>query len=80
MALENEKDEVLASLDTLSNAQIVHQLNGIEMDEITRYVERLFKRCVAVEIDIKTERSPPQLESLHKVHFVIQNLHSRIIY
>jgi len=72
--LEGEKDNILSSLDAFTNADMVSQLEGIELDEVTRYIDRLIRRCIAVDVDIKTERSPPQMESLHKVNNLIDNL------
>jgi len=74
ISLEGEKDNILSSLDAFSNADMVSQLEGIEMDEVTRYIDRLIRRCIAVDINIKTERSAPQMESLHKVNNLIDNL------
>jgi len=74
ISLEGEKDNILSSLDAFSNADMVSQLEGIEMDEVTRYIDRLIRRCMAVDVEIKTERSAPQMESLHKVNNLIDSL------
>lgn len=65
--LINEKDEIVSSLETLRLSQIVDQFQGNELDEIKRYLDRIGTRCKAVSVGIRTERSPPQLESLSTV-------------
>lgn len=67
LTLDSERDDILSTLDTIANAQLTFELEGIDKDEVDRYVERLVRRCAAVQIEIKTERSSPQLESLSKV-------------
>jgi hypothetical protein len=67
MKLENERDDILSSLDTLSNSQLLWKLEGIELDEVNRYLERITRRCMATQVEVKTERSPLQLDSLNKV-------------
>lgn len=72
--VEAERDDVLTSLDTLSNSQLVHNLGGIDLDEVTRYIKRLVQRSAAVHVEISTERSVQQQESLHVVNTLIDSL------
>ncbi|OXA51311.1 BAG family molecular chaperone regulator 2 [Folsomia candida] len=72
--LINEKDEIVSSLETLRLSQIVDQFQGNELDEIKRYLDRIGTRCKAVSVGIRTERSPPQLESLSTVNNMIDSL------
>ncbi|CAL8108421.1 unnamed protein product [Orchesella dallaii] len=74
LKVEAERDDVLASLDALNNSQLVYTLDGIELDEVTRYIKRLVQRSAAVKLDISTERSVPQQESLHSVNTLIDAL------
>lgn len=68
LALDNERDNILSSLDAVFNSQLVDKLEkSVDVDEINRYIERLTRRCLAVQVDVKTERSPPQVDSLNKV-------------
>lgn len=74
LKVEAERDDILTSLDTLNNSQLVHNLGGIELDEITRYIKRLAQRSAAVRVEISTERSVNQQESLHVVNTLIDSL------
>ncbi|ODN02474.1 BAG family molecular chaperone regulator 2 [Orchesella cincta] len=74
LKVEAERDDVLASLDALNNSQLVYTLGGIELDEVTRYIKRLAQRSAAIKIEISTERSVPQQESLHAVNTLIDAL------
>lgn len=72
--MEAERDDVMTTLDTLHNSQLVHNLDGIDLDEVTRYIKRLAQRSAAVRVEISTERSPSQQESLHLVNTLIDAL------
>jgi len=67
MKLETERDDLLSSLVTLSNSEMLWKLEGIELDEIQRYLERIQKRTAGLQVDVKTERSSIQVEALNKV-------------
>lgn len=74
LKVEAERDDILTTLDTLSNSQLVHNLEGIDLDEVDRYIKRLAKRSAAVHVEITSERSTFQQESLQSVNSLIDAL------
>ncbi|XP_034938946.1 BAG family molecular chaperone regulator 2 [Chelonus insularis] len=73
--LEEEKDIMLTTLDTLkNNEEILDSLEEPDRDDILRYAERLSMRCLTVEVLVKIQRDSIQQEALHQVNGLIDNL------
>ncbi|XP_015429957.1 PREDICTED: BAG family molecular chaperone regulator 2 isoform X1 [Dufourea novaeangliae] len=72
--LEEEKDTLLTTLDTLKNNEILTGLEDTDRDDVLRYAERLSVRCLTVDVLVKIQRDHIQQEALHQVNSLIDNL------
>lgn len=72
--LEEEKDNLLTTLDIIRNNEQVCSLDDPDKDDVLRYAERLSIRCLTVDILVKTQRDNVQQEALHQVNGLIDNL------
>ncbi|XP_031828285.1 BAG family molecular chaperone regulator 2 [Nomia melanderi] len=72
--LEEEKDTLLTTLDTLRNNEILTVLEENDRDEVIRYAERLSMRCLSVDVLVRIQRDHIQQEALHQVNGLIDNL------
>ncbi|XP_026829332.1 BAG family molecular chaperone regulator 2 [Ooceraea biroi] len=72
--LEEEKDSLLTTLDTLRNNDILHVLEEPDRDDILRYAERLSMRCSTVDVLVTVQRDHVQEEALHQVNGLIDGL------
>ncbi|KAG7211948.1 hypothetical protein KM043_011157 [Ampulex compressa] len=72
--LEEEKDSLLTTLDTLRNNEILCTLEEPDKDDVLRYAERLSTRCLTVDILVKIQRDHIQQEALHQVNGLIDGL------
>ncbi|XP_015598650.1 BAG family molecular chaperone regulator 2 [Cephus cinctus] len=74
LRLEEEKDTLLTTLDTLRNNDHLCSLDDGDKDDVLRYVERLSMRCLTVEVLVKIQRDHVQQEALHQVNGLIDSL------
>lgn len=74
LALEEKKDALFTSLDTIRNSELLHDLVETDKDDIQRYIERVTSRCTTVEILVRTDRDQAQVESLYQVNRLIDQL------
>ncbi|XP_032673826.1 BAG family molecular chaperone regulator 2 [Odontomachus brunneus] len=72
--LEEEKDSLLTTLDTLRNNDILGTLEEPDRDDVLRYAERLSMRCLTVDVLVKVQRDHIQQEALHQVNGLIDSL------
>ncbi|XP_022913897.2 BAG family molecular chaperone regulator 2 isoform X1 [Onthophagus taurus] len=72
--IEEDKDNILASLDSVRHAEWISELDNFEQDETQRYIDRIIDRCLTVDIKIHTQRDQPQEEALHQVNHLIDSL------
>ncbi|EFN88271.1 BAG family molecular chaperone regulator 2 [Harpegnathos saltator] len=72
--LEEEKDSLLTTLDTLRNNDILCTLEESDRDDVLRYAERLSMRCLTVDVLVKVQRDHIQQEALHQVNGLIDGL------
>ncbi|XP_026466622.1 BAG family molecular chaperone regulator 2 isoform X2 [Ctenocephalides felis] len=72
--LEEERDGLLATLDSLKNSESMSDLDEYEKDEVIRYCDRVLSRCHTIELTIRTNRDIQQEEALHQVNAIIDNI------
>ncbi|XP_012284410.1 BAG family molecular chaperone regulator 2 [Orussus abietinus] len=72
--LEEEKDTLITTLDTLRNNELMCSLGEHDRDDILRYAERLSMRCLTVDVLVKIQRDQIQQEALHQVNDLIDSL------
>ncbi|XP_057322445.1 BAG family molecular chaperone regulator 2 [Microplitis mediator] len=73
--LEEEKDTMLTTLDTLKNSEEhLEPLDDSDREDILRYAERLSMRCLTVEVLVKVQRDDVQQDALHQVNGLIDSL------
>lgn len=72
--LEEERDTLLTTLDTLRNNEILSGLDETDKDDVLRYAERLSRRCLTVDVLVKIQRDQIQEEALHQVNGLIDSL------
>ncbi|XP_015108359.1 BAG family molecular chaperone regulator 2 [Diachasma alloeum] len=74
LKLEEEKDTMLTTLDTLKNNEILGFLQDPDKDDVLRYADRLTSRCLTIEVMVKVQRDPIQEDALHQVNGLIDSL------
>lgn len=72
--LEEEKDTLLTTLDTLRNNDMLFALEEPDRDDVLRYAERLSMRCSTVDVLVTVQRDHVQREALHQVNGLIDSL------
>ncbi|XP_046819910.1 BAG family molecular chaperone regulator 2 isoform X1 [Vespa crabro] len=73
--LEEEKDTLLSTLDTIRNNELLGSLEEpADKDDVLRYAERLSMRCLTVDVLVKIQRDNVQQEALHQVNGLIDSL------
>ncbi|CAH0550625.1 unnamed protein product [Brassicogethes aeneus] len=70
--LEENKDQLLSSLDSVRNADLL--LDDNDREDINRYADRIMNRCLTVEVKVLTNRDQMQEEALHQVNHLIDGL------
>ncbi|XP_011665012.2 BAG family molecular chaperone regulator 2 [Strongylocentrotus purpuratus] len=73
-SIEDEKIRLLNSLNTMMQSEAIDHLSGAEREELGLYIDRLITRCLTVDINIQTIRTPAQEESLRKVKGYLRDL------
>ncbi|KRT84792.1 hypothetical protein AMK59_146 [Oryctes borbonicus] len=73
-ALEEDKDNILISLDSIRTAECLTDMGQFEQEETQRYLDRIIERCLTVDIKIHTPRDKPQEEALHQINHLIDAL------
>ncbi|KAJ9577311.1 hypothetical protein L9F63_006150 [Diploptera punctata] len=74
LKLEEEKDTLLTTLDTLRNSEMMIELSESEREDVLHYAEHVANRCLTVDIMVKTTRDRTQEDSLHQVNSFIDGL------
>ncbi|XP_011503075.1 PREDICTED: BAG family molecular chaperone regulator 2 [Ceratosolen solmsi marchali] len=74
LRIEEEKDTLLTTLDTLRNNDAVVNLEDTDRDDVLRYAERLSRRCLTVDVLVKIHRDDIQQDALHQVNGLIDSL------
>ncbi|KAK9877522.1 hypothetical protein WA026_018630 [Henosepilachna vigintioctopunctata] len=72
--MEEERDQLLSSIDSVRNADVMSDLVESDKDDIHRYADRIMSRCLTVEVKILTQRDSLQEEALHQVNHLINGL------
>ncbi|XP_060536191.1 BAG family molecular chaperone regulator 2 [Cylas formicarius] len=72
--LEEDRDHLLATLDSVKNADLMNQLNENDADDVLRYADRIMNRCMTVDVRVFTQRDLMQEEALFQVNHLIDNL------
>ncbi|XP_014227815.1 BAG family molecular chaperone regulator 2 [Trichogramma pretiosum] len=74
MRIEEEKDSLLTTLDTLLNHDLFVGLEDTDKDDVMRYAERLSMRCLTVDVLVRVQRDNVQQDALHQVNGLIDSL------
>ncbi|XP_014208262.1 BAG family molecular chaperone regulator 2 [Copidosoma floridanum] len=74
LRIEEEKDGLLTTLDTLRNNDLVVNLDETDKDDIIKYTERLYTRCLTIDVLVKVPRDDIQEDALHQVNGLIDSL------
>ncbi|XP_058788910.1 BAG family molecular chaperone regulator 2 [Phymastichus coffea] len=74
LRIEEAKDTLLTTLDTLRNNDVFVNLEETDRDDILRYAERLSMRCLTVDVLVKVQRDDVQQDALHQVNGLIDSL------
>ncbi|PSN34410.1 hypothetical protein C0J52_20638 [Blattella germanica] len=74
LKLEEEKDTLLTTLDTLRNSEMMIELSESERDEVLHYADNVANRCLTVDVLVKTTRDHTQEDALHQVNSFIDGL------
>ncbi|XP_018333337.1 BAG family molecular chaperone regulator 2 isoform X2 [Agrilus planipennis] len=72
--LEEERDKLLASLDSIKGTDLMLDLNENERDDVLHYADRILNRCATVELTILTQRDQTQEDALHQINHLIDYL------
>ncbi|XP_063968365.1 BAG family molecular chaperone regulator 2-like [Lytechinus pictus] len=73
-SIDDEKTRLLDSLNTMMQSEAIDHLSEAEREELGLYIDRLITRCLTVDINIQTIRTPAQEESLLKVKGYLRDL------
>ncbi|XP_067003172.2 BAG family molecular chaperone regulator 2 [Anabrus simplex] len=74
LKLEEERDTLLTTLDTLRNSDMMVELNEGEREDVLHYTDIIANRCLTVEVHVKTPRDVTQEDALHQVNRFIDGL------
>ncbi|XP_050312170.1 BAG family molecular chaperone regulator 2 [Anthonomus grandis grandis] len=72
--LEENRDHVLATLDSILQNDLINQLDESDADDVTRYAERVMNRCQTVEVRVLTLRDQMQEDALSQINHLIDSL------
>uniref|UniRef100_A0A8D9BV40 BAG family molecular chaperone regulator 2 n=2 Tax=Cacopsylla melanoneura TaxID=428564 RepID=A0A8D9BV40_9HEMI len=72
--LEDKKDQILTSLHALRNFESLNEFDEYDREDILRYVNQISRRCKTVDVCVHTPRTEDQVDSLHQVNCLIDNL------
>ncbi|KAK6624838.1 hypothetical protein RUM44_011702 [Polyplax serrata] len=72
--LEEEKETIFTTLDTLKHSHVMEDLNEAEKEDVQRYADRILARCSTIEVSVTTVRDHIQEDSLHQVNKYIDNM------
>ncbi|CAG9764696.1 unnamed protein product [Ceutorhynchus assimilis] len=72
--LEEDRDQLLATLDTVRHADLLNQLDENDVDDVSRYADRIMNRCQTVEVRVLTQRDQMQEEALSQINHLIDGL------
>ncbi|XP_063239179.1 BAG family molecular chaperone regulator 2 [Bacillus rossius redtenbacheri] len=74
LRMEEEKDILLTTLDTVKNSEVIVELHESEQEEVFHYAEHISNRCLTVEVHVRTTRDRMQEDALYKVNGLIDAL------
>ncbi|XP_046385536.1 uncharacterized protein LOC124155609 [Ischnura elegans] len=74
LSLEERKDALLTTLDTIRQSDLVAQLSSEDNAEVEDYADRLMRTCSSIDINITTYRDQRQEEALFEVNRLIDSL------
>ncbi|XP_069690499.1 BAG family molecular chaperone regulator 2 [Periplaneta americana] len=74
LKLEEEKDTLLTTLDTLRNSEMLIELSDSEREDVLHYADHIANRCLTVDVLVKTTRDCTQEDALHQVNSFIDGL------
>ncbi|KAL3288359.1 hypothetical protein HHI36_002807 [Cryptolaemus montrouzieri] len=72
--LEEDRDQLLSSIDSVRNTDVMSELEENDREDINRYADRILSRCLTVEVKVLTQRDHSQEEALHQVNHLINGL------
>ncbi|XP_071483760.1 BAG family molecular chaperone regulator 2-like [Diadema antillarum] len=72
--IDEEKRSLLDSLNTMMQSEAIDHLTEAEREELGLFIDRLITRCLTVDINIQTIRSPSQEQALMKVNDLLRDL------
>ncbi|KAF7271456.1 BAG family molecular chaperone regulator 2 [Rhynchophorus ferrugineus] len=73
-ALEEDRDKILATLDSVRHTDLIHQLDQNDADDVVRYTDSIINRCQTVEVRVLTQRDTMQEEALFQVNHLIDSM------
>ncbi|XP_046999373.1 BAG family molecular chaperone regulator 2 [Schistocerca americana] len=74
LKLEEERDTLLTTLDTLKNSEMMIELSESDREHVLHYADHIANHCLTVEVLVKTTRDGTQEEALHQVNGFIDSL------
>ncbi|RUS80199.1 hypothetical protein EGW08_012024 [Elysia chlorotica] len=72
--LQQERDSLLTVLSQIQKDSMVESVPADESQDLQVTIQRLRKRCEAVDVKVHTVRSPEQEQALSKVQSLIEDL------
>jgi len=72
--LEEDKDQLLTTLDSIKHADLMNQLDENDADDVVRYADRIINRCQTVDVRVMTQRDQMQEEALSQINYLIDGL------
>ncbi|KAL1456843.1 hypothetical protein WDU94_001536 [Cyamophila willieti] len=72
--LEDKKDQILTTLQALKNLEALNEFDENDREDIFRYVNQISRRCKTIDVCVHTDRTEDQVDSLHQVNCLIDNL------
>ncbi|KAK4884661.1 hypothetical protein RN001_000932 [Aquatica leii] len=72
--LEDDRDALLASLDSVKNTDLLLELSENERDDVLHFADRIVNRCLTIDLKINTQRDQTQEEALHQINHLIDSL------
>ncbi|KAF5270212.1 hypothetical protein FQA39_LY08426 [Lamprigera yunnana] len=72
--LEDDRDALLSSLDSVKNTDLLLELSDNEQDDVLHFADRIVNRCLTIDIKINTQRDKTQEDALHQINHLIDSL------
>ncbi|CAH0382074.1 unnamed protein product [Bemisia tabaci] len=74
LMIEEEKDNLFSTLDAVKNSELLVSLEESDKDDIQRFIDRIFSRCMTVDVAVHTHRDNIQEDALYQVNNLIDSL------